>query len=135
MNKVTLNLLVSFRCTVTDVEVVFVRENPGINLLQNGLCSPGLSFIRPCSAATTIYLKIPIISPGLTFVQTAYFRGSLFSERLVIGRNFAFQNCLGLTIKTAFFIKDYEKSPKQCVTLTVRWLIFGRAYNRKDICV
>ena len=31
----------------------------------------------------------------------AYFRGSLFSERLTIGGNFAFQNGLGLTIKTA----------------------------------
>ena len=31
----------------------------------------------------------------------AYFRGSLFSEGLIIGRNFAFQNGLDLTIKTA----------------------------------
>ena len=31
----------------------------------------------------------------------AYFRGSLFSEGLIIGRNFAFQNEFGLTIKTA----------------------------------
>ena len=31
----------------------------------------------------------------------AYFRGSLFSEGHIIGRNFAFQNGLGLTIKTA----------------------------------
>ena len=30
-----------------------------------------------------------------------YFRGSLFSEGLIIKRNFAFQNGLGLTIKTA----------------------------------
>ena len=42
----------------------------------------------------TKYGKIPIISPGLIFVQKAvfgaYFRGSLFSEGLIIGRNFAF---------------------------------------------
>ena len=31
----------------------------------------------------------------------AYFWGSLFSEELIIGGNFAFQNGLGLTIKTA----------------------------------
>ena len=32
----------------------------------------------------------------------AYFLGSLFSEGLIIGTNFAFQNGLGLTIKTAY---------------------------------
>ena len=37
------------------------------------------------------YRKIPIISPGIIFVQ----RG------LVIGRNFAFQNGFGLSVKTA----------------------------------
>ena len=51
------------------------------------------------------YRKIPIIVPGLIFIQKAfcwaYFRGSLFSEGIIIGRNFAFQNGLGLTIKTA----------------------------------
>ena len=51
------------------------------------------------------YRKIPIISPGLIFVQKvfgwAYFWGSIFLEGLIIGRNFAFQNGLGLTIKTA----------------------------------
>ena len=42
----------------------------------------------------TIYCKIPIISPGLIFVQKAFllglFSGSLFSEGLIIGGNFAF---------------------------------------------
>ena len=51
------------------------------------------------------YRKIPIISPRLIFVQKAFllglFSGELFSEGLIIGRNFAFQNGLGLTIKTA----------------------------------
>ena len=52
-----------------------------------------------------VYRKSPIISPGLRFVQKgfcwAYFRGSLFSEGLIIGRNFAFQNGFGLSVKTA----------------------------------
>ena len=51
------------------------------------------------------YCKIPIISPGLYLFKRlfcwAYFPGSLFSEGLIIGRNFAFQNGFGLTIKTA----------------------------------
>ena len=46
------------------------------------------------------YRKIPIISPGLIFVQKTDLLG-LSSEGLIIGRNFAFQNGLGLTIKTA----------------------------------
>ena len=49
---------------------------------------------------STIYHKILIISPGLIyFVQKALlglFWGSLFSEGLIIGRNFTFQNGLGL---------------------------------------
>ena len=44
-----------------------------------------------------LYRKILIISPGLLFVQKAFLLG-LFSEGLVIGRKFAFQNGLGLTI-------------------------------------
>ena len=52
------------------------------------------------------YRKILIISPGFIFVQKAffwwaYFRGSLFSEGLIIGGDFAFQNGSVLTIKTA----------------------------------
>ena len=51
------------------------------------------------------YHKIPIISPGITFVQVAFLLGvfseELISEGLIIGRNFAFQSGLGLTIKTA----------------------------------
>ena len=43
---------------------------------------------------------IPIISPGLTFDQNAASLG-LFSEGLIIGRNFACQNELCLTIETA----------------------------------
>ena len=50
--------------------------------------------------------KIPIISPGLIFVQKAFFAGLLFGELLfgglIIGRNFAFQNGLGLTIKITY---------------------------------
>ena len=50
--------------------------------------------------APFIYRKTPIMSPGLIFVQKAFSLG-LFLEGLIIGRNFAFQNGLGLTIKTA----------------------------------
>ena len=39
----------------------------------------------------------------------AYFWGSLFSERLVIGRNFAFQNGFSLSIKTT---KNAKITPK-----------------------
>ena len=45
------------------------------------------------------YRKLPIISPVLIFVQKAFLPG-LFSEGLIIGRNFAFQNGLDLTIET-----------------------------------
>ena len=72
-----------------------------------------------------LYHKIPIISPGLIFFQKvfcwAYFRESLFSQGLIIGRHFAFQNGLGLTIKP--------------LALTVHGHIFGRAYYRRDFCV
>ena len=65
----------------------------------------------------------------------AYFRGSLFSEGLIIGGNFAFQNGLDVTIKTAS-----TNSPWACIRegllsegyLRLRFggggLIFGRAY-------
>ena len=46
------------------------------------------------------YRKIPIVSPGLIFVQKTLLL-CLFSEGLIIGRNFAFQNGFGLTLKTA----------------------------------
>ena len=94
--------------------------------------------------------KIPIISPGLIFVQMAFllglFSGQLIWEGLITGGNFAFQNCLDLTVKTA---QDYENILKQLKTanpngpwayiwegllwkkyLRLRFggLIFGRAY-------
>ena len=40
-----------------------------------------------------MFLKIPVISPGLIFVQKAFLLG-LFLEGLVIGRNLAFHNGL-----------------------------------------
>ena len=50
------------------------------------------------------YRKIPLISSGLIFVQKALLLGlvlgSLFSEGLIIGGNYAFQNGLDLTINT-----------------------------------
>ena len=47
-----------------------------------------------------LYRKIPIVSPGLIFVQKAFLLG-LFSEGFIVGTNFAFQNRLTSTIKTA----------------------------------
>ena len=63
-----------------------------------------------------MYRKIPIISPGLIFVQKA-FLVSLFSEGLIFGWNFAFQNGSGLTIKQ-LALTGHE-----------------RAYYRNDFCV
>ena len=51
------------------------------------------------------------------FFCWAYFRGSLFSKGLNIGRNFAFQNGLGLTIKTAE--QHYQSSLKQLKTASI----------------
>ena len=70
------------------------------------------------AGAAKKYRKIPIISPELKFVQKAvllaYSRGSLFSEGLIIRRNFAFQigfMRLGLTIKNS--LKHYKNSLKK----------------------
>ena len=63
----------------------------------------------------------------------AYFQGSLFSEGLIFGRNFAFQSGLGLTIKTAStnspsaYIREGLLS-EGFVRLRFGGLIFGRAY-------
>ena len=52
----------------------------------------------------------------------------MFSEGLIIGRNFAFQNGLGLTIKQKKTkektLKHYENGLKQ-LALTVHGLLFG----------
>ena len=47
-----------------------------------------------------MFCKIPIISPGLIFVQKAFLVG-LFFEGLTSGGDFAFQDGLGLKSKTA----------------------------------
>ena len=56
------------------------------------------------SARVKGILQNPIISPGLIFVQKAILLGLLLGEHtlegLTIGRNCAFQNGVGLTIKT-----------------------------------
>ena len=63
----------------------------------------------------------------------AYFRGSFFSEGLIIGGNFTFQNGLGLTIKAAnsnspcAYIREALLS-KGYLHLGFGRLIFGRAY-------
>ena len=64
---------------------------------------------------------MPIISPVLILFRAKgcfaglIFQESLFLEGLIVQRNFAFQNGLGLTIKTAQ-IKDYKNSLKQLKT-------------------
>ena len=87
------------------------------------------------------YRKIPIISPGLIFIQKAFllglFSGSLFSEGLVIGRNFAFQNGLGSTKNS---LKHKDNSLKQLKTANPNspWAYTwggGGGYYRKDIFV
>ena len=76
--------------------------------------------------------KIPIISPGLIFVQKAFLLG-LFSEGLIFGRNFAFQNGLDLTIKIVnpnspwAYIREGLLS-EGYLRLRFGGLNFGRAY-------
>ena len=57
-------------------------------------------FIFPSRFSICTYRKITIISPGLILVQKGVLL-DLFSEGLIIGKDFAFQNGLALTIKTA----------------------------------
>ena len=75
--------------------------------VENSLMSCHHFWVTPPSYAdyesdsvNMTYRKIPIITPGLTFVQKAVLLG-LSLEGFIIGRNFAFQSGLGLTIKTA----------------------------------
>ena len=70
--------------------------------------------------------KIPIISPGLIFVQKAVllgfiFGGAYFQRGLLLEGILHFKKGLSLTIKQ--------------LALTVHGLIFGRAYYWKDFCV
>ena len=64
----------------------------------------------------------------------AYIRGSLFSEGPVIGRNFAFQNGFGLSIKTASsnslwgYIRGGGLMTGRVFASEIWGLIFGRAY-------
>ena len=82
------------------VMIIFKQENSSRFLERGVILQMHKSFNEKIA-----YRKIPIISSGLIFVKRlffwAYFRGNLFSEGLIIGRKFAFQNGLGLTIKTA----------------------------------
>ena len=82
------------------------------------------------------YRKIPIISPGLIFVQKAFFLG-LFSGELIFGgayywKEFCVSKWVGLDNKNS--LKHYENSLK-LLALTLHGHIFGRAYYRKDFCV
>ena len=93
------------RFVVVDAWVFQLR--PVLSILHQNVALSSRRFLY--------YRAIPIISPGLTGLFCwAYFRWSLFSEGLVIGRNFSFQNGFGLSIKQ--------------LAITVHGLIFGRAY-------
>ena len=83
-----------------------------------------------------MYRKIPIISPGLIFVQKAFLLG-LFLEELIFGgayywKEFCVSKWVGLYNKNS--LKHSENSLRQLV-LTVHVLVFGRAFYRKDSCV
>ena len=79
-----------------------IRNNQALHFLGSKIkhrlkmprCFPTITYMQRG------YRKIPIISPGLIFVQKAFLLG-LFSEEPIIGRNFSFQNGFGLSIKTA----------------------------------
>ena len=82
------------------------------------------------------YRKIPIISPGLIFVQKAFLLGLVSGEFIFGGGYYWMEFCVskwvGLDNKNG--LKHGDSSLKQ-LPLTVHGLIFGRAYYRKDICV
>ena len=73
------------------------------------------------------YCKIPVISPGLIFVQKAFLLG-LFWGELIFGeacnrKEFCISKWVGLDNKNS--LKHYENSPKQ-LALTVHGFILGR---------
>ena len=85
------------------------------------------------------YCEILIISSGLTLYLFkrpfcwAYFRGSLFSEGLIIGRNFALQKTLHKQPKTGSANSPWAHIQKSLlsegnVRLNFKGLISGRAY-------
>ena len=89
-----------------------------------------------CDHGDLAYRKIPIISPGLTFVQKAILLG-LYSGELIFGgayywKEFCVSKWVELDNKNR--PKHYQNSLKQ-LALTVHGLTFGRAYYRKDFCV
>ena len=87
---------------------------------------------RSAASVNRKYRKIPIISPGLIFVQKAFWLG-LFSVEPIFGgayywKGFCVSQWVGRDNKNS--LKHYENSLKQ-LALTVRGLIFGRAYYRR----
>ena len=76
-----------------------------------------------------IYRKIPIISPGLIFVQKAFLLGLLSGELNFGGAYYWKEFCISKGVGL-----DNKNSLKQ-LALTVHELIFGRVYCRKDFWV
>ena len=80
--------------------------------------------------------KIPIISPGLMFVQKAFLLG-LFSGELIFGEAYYWKDFCVLkwfALDNNNGLKHQENSLKQLI-VTVHGVIFEGAYYRKDICV
>ena len=63
----------------------------------------------------------------------AHFRGSLFLEGLIIGGNFAFQNGLDLTIKTASTNSPWAYIREGLLSEVYLRLRFGGAYFREGL--
>ena len=80
------------------------------------------------------YFKIPIIRPGLIFVQKAFLLG-LFSGELIFGgayycREFCVQSGLDLTMKTASTMRSNNRSPANNPWVYIREGLFSEGYVR-----
>ena len=72
-----------------------------------------------------IYRKIPIISPGLIFVQKAFLLG-LFSGELIFG---------GACYRKEFCVSKWVWFVNKNSNSNSPWGYSGRAYYWKNICV
>ena len=97
------------------------------------------SKIKPLLGFLKRYHKIPILNPGLIFVQNAFLVG-LFLGELIFGGAYYWKElkCVSklVDLDNKNSLKHYENSLKQ-LALRVYGLIFGRAYMyyQKDFCV
>ena len=113
--------------------------------LDNRQSSKGLNFNRQPSKLhlhwdPRLFRKIPLIIPGVLFVQKAVLLGLPAGELIFGGayywKEFCVSKWTGLDYKNS--LKHYEnrlKQLKRANTNRPHGLIFGRAYYRKDFCV